>query len=135
MPAGRCGKSGRSQPGSSRRASVGFPVVDAVFKDRAAGGLPGSVRMNFSHIAAGVFNIKLKHQGPRFIPALAEHNTDGVFALPEKAGYIVGRIENSFLVVGPARVKHMIADAPAVEVELVVAQTSDISPGAARLFR
>jgi len=126
-PTGRFNSGGRVPAAGGRRSKirsvparllkagiVGFTVIDAVFKDGAAGGLPGSVRMNFSHIAAGVFNIKLKYQGPRFIPALAKHDANGIFALPEKAGYIVGYIENSFLVVGPARVKHMIADASAV---------------------
>jgi len=114
---------------------IGFAVVDAVFKDRPAGSLPGCVRMNFGHVAAGIFNIKLKHQAARFIPALAEHHANGVFALPEKAGYVVSRIENSFLVVSPARIKHMIAGSAAIEVELIVAQTGDISSGTARLFR
>jgi len=114
MPASGCGKIRPVPARLLQTGIVGFTVVDAVFKDGAASGLPGSVRMNFGHVAAGVLNIKFKHQGPRFIPALAEHDANSIFAFSEKAGYVVGRIENSFLVVSPARVKHMIADASAV---------------------
>jgi len=140
MPASGCGGSqrGKIRPIPARlfeTSIVGFTVVDAVFDDWPASGLPGGVRMNFCHVAAGVLNIKFKHQGPRFIPALAEHDANSIFAFSEKAGYVVGRIENSFLVVSPARVKHMISNLAAVEVKLVVAQAGDICPGAARLFR
>ena len=63
------------------------------------------------------------------VPAVAEHDADGIGALLELRGHVVGHVEDALRVVTGRRVEHVVADAPAVEIELVPAQAGDVETG------
>ena len=74
------------------------------------------------------------------VPAVAEHDPHRVGPGPEAAGHVVGGVEHPraqleglvVVVVGGGRVQHPVADAAAVDVQLVVPEPGDMAPGPLR---
>jgi hypothetical protein len=66
------------------------------------------------------------------VPAGAEDRADRIFAGGESVGDVVGGVEDAAVVVRERGFEDAVADFPAVEVEVVVAETGHVSAGALR---
>src|SRR5690606_11559276 len=60
------------------------------------------------------------------VPAVAEPGTDGVGALGEVSGDVVGAVPQPVRIDGPARCERLVADAASVDLHLVQAVSGDI---------
>ena len=65
------------------------------------------------------------------VPAVAEHDADGIGAGLQQFGHVVGHVEDALGVIAGGGIENMIADALPVEVKLVPAQAGDVEAGAA----
>ena len=120
---------------------VGLAAVEVVAGDGAGGGFPAVARCDSVGAAVGVLYVQLETQARGVavamlptgfaVPAVAEHDADGIGAGLQQFGYVVGHVEGAFCVIAGGGVEYMIADSLAVEIELVPAQAGDVEAGAA----
>ena len=115
---------------------VFLAVVFVVGDDRPVGAqLPGLVAEHVLGAAVVVFEVKLEQkpgsaEGLRFRlgepgrvePAVSEHDPDGVPALPERRGDVVGHVEHALSVVAQGRRQSLVAYLLPVEIQLGPAQ-------------
>ncbi len=138
MPAGRflCGV-------------IHFAVIDAGEQNRARRGLPIAVADNHLGGAVAVIDVQLQDRAfgaeplhavgvpPFFIgiePTVTEHEAQGVVAGLKQPAQIENIVQDPLAIVGLGRRQHLIADAAAVAVQLVIAQSADIDARAAHRF-
>ncbi len=134
-------KAGRCPARLLAAGVVGFAAVEVVAGDGAGGGFPAGAGCDSVGAAIGVLDVHLEAQTRGVavavlptgfaVPAVAEHHTDGIGAGLQQLGYVVGYVEDAFYVFAGGGVEYMIADALAVEIELVPAQARDVEAGAA----
>ena len=120
---------------------IGLASVEVVAGDGAGGGFPAAAGRDSGRAAVGELDVKLKAQAGRVpvavlpagfaVPAVAEHDAGGVGAGLKQFGHVVGRVEDALHVFAGGGVEHMVADAPAVEIELVPPDAGDMEAGAA----
>jgi hypothetical protein len=59
------------------------------------------------------------------VPAIPEHHAEGVGALPNQARHVVRSVEDARLVVGLGGIEDLVANPPAIDPRLIIAQTAD----------
>ena len=131
-------------PAVHRHAGVVLAAQQQVgVADRTRGGRPTVVADDRLRAAVGQFHDKLHEQAGvaavvlplaaeaqiAGVPAVAENRADGVLAGLEELRHVVGLIVDPLAEIGPARRQFILADAPAVEVQLVAAQGRDVDLG------
>ena len=130
-----------AQPGSSLAGVVCFAAVEVVAGDGAGGCLPAGAGCDGGCGAVGELDVELQAQARGVtvavlpagfaVPAVAEHDADGVGAGLQLFGDVVGDVEDALGVVAGGGVEDVVTDAPAVEVEFVPAEAGDMEAGAA----
>ena len=63
------------------------------------------------------------------VPAVAQEGGQGVVALLEQRGHVVDLVADPLAIIGPVGGKHVVADALAVDAQLVKPQRRCIQPG------
>ena len=134
-------KAGRCPARLLAAGVVGFAAVEVVAGDGAGGGFPAGAGCDSVGAAVGVLEVQLEAQARGVavamlpagfaVPAVTQHDADGIGACLQQLGHVVGHVEDAFCVFAGGGVEDMVADALAVEVKLVPAQAGDMEAGAA----
>lgn len=123
----------------------GLAFVETGGEDRSEGGVPLGVGDDDGGGAVVVGDLQLGDEGlvgavevavsaveadTAAVPAVAEPGADGVGALGEMVGHVVGAVAQALAVHRPARGQCVVADAAAVDLCLIQAMCRDVQAGA-----
>ncbi len=121
---------------------------DARKHDRPLGPAPGFVGNDCGERAIGIVDPQLQNRFGRAMRAgeldvappfdivhtIAQHEPQGIVALPELRGHIVTRIETRLPVIRPTGIEETVANLPPVQEQIVEPQSADVNDGAPNLF-
>ncbi|CAM5608549.1 hypothetical protein STENM36S_05618 [Streptomyces tendae] len=154
--AGRLAHTGRPPPGVVEAGPgpavgrpprvVGLPGVQGVGQGRSLGDAPLGVRGDGGAGPVRVVDLQLCEQPGLAVPggavpvphvgrghaveAAPEGDPDGVLTAPQQLRHVVDGVQHRLVVVGEAGVEDLVADAPSVDLRLVVGEPADVQAGA-----
>src|ERR1019366_4965015 len=128
--------------GTFQSRVVRLAAIDVGGADRAGGRLPRTIGRDGHGATIGVVDLQLHQQCDgsavvvlatveaevATIPTVAEDDADGVPAGDKIAGDVVGLVLQTRVIAGPAWREQVVADAVAVEMQLVQTPARDVNP-------
>lgn len=112
---------------------VVFSAVDGVGNRRAVEGLPAGAGLEGERAIDAKLSDACGLALPGLsVPAIAESDFDLVAASVEQLGNVISCVENALVIVCEAGVENVIADALAVDAELIIADAGDVGARVAR---
>ena len=141
------GEAGRAPAGLLEPRVVGLAHVEVGGEDRAGGGPPLVVGPDRLDAPVGVLDAELAQEPQRFtehvpavapgevaaVPAVAQRGADRVVARAQERRHVVRLVLEPLAVARPARGEALVADAAAVDLELVEPVARHVGPRGAEL--